>query len=213
MKKLTTLTAGLLLAIAALALPASAAAKDRNHDRIPDRWERHFKLSLNVNQAHRNQDRDGLDNMQEFKAGDNPRNADTDGDGIPDGQENAGTIASFDSSTGKLVINLFNGDTISGMVTSSTEIECNTENEAENEQENENGNDREDGGGNSGPSNSGSSENEGSGSQGEDGDGQGEDDNGTACTTADLTPGTNVHEAELELANGAATFKKVELVK
>ncbi len=33
-------------ALALLALPSVAAAKDRNHDRIPDRWEHHHRLSL-----------------------------------------------------------------------------------------------------------------------------------------------------------------------
>ena len=61
--------AGLLV----IALPSVAAAKDRNHDRIPDRWEKRHHLSLHVNQAKRDQDRDGLKNRQEFKAGDDPR--------------------------------------------------------------------------------------------------------------------------------------------
>ncbi len=80
-----------------LALPSVAAAKDRNHDRIPDRWEKRHRLSLNVNQARRDQDGDQLRNRGEFLAGDNPRKADSDGDGITDGEENAGTIASFDT--------------------------------------------------------------------------------------------------------------------
>jgi hypothetical protein len=208
MKKLVTLAIG-LFAVMALALPAVSAAKDRNHDRIPDRWEKRFKLSLKVNQAHRNQDRDGLDNREEFQAGDNPRDKDTDNDGTEDGNENAGTIQSFDSSTGRLVINVFNGDTVSGLVTSSTEIKCDNENEAENETENEM--DRHDGSGedNSGPGSTNSGEGENGDAQGENGDDQGEN----ACTTADLTPGTAVHEAELELSNGQAVFEDVELVK
>src|SRR3954447_5140506 len=137
MKKLLTLAIG-ALALAAVSLPASAAARDRNHDRIPDRWEKKFNLSLKVKQTHRNQDRDALDNRQEFVAGDNPRDADTDNDGTEDGDENAGTIQSFDPATGMLVINVFNDGTVSGLVDSSTEIECENENEAENEVENEN---------------------------------------------------------------------------
>ncbi len=107
-----------------LALPAIAAAKDRNHDRIPDRWEKRHNLSLQVNQAGRDQDRDHLRNRAEFMAGDNPRSSDSDGDGIPDGEENAGTIQSFDPSTGKLTIALFGGETLSGLVGEETEIEC-----------------------------------------------------------------------------------------
>src|SRR3954447_24970642 len=93
-------------ALALLALPSIAAAKDRNHDKIPDRWEKRHHLSLNVSQSGRDQDRDHLDNRGEFRAGDDPRNRDSDHDGVIDGDENAGTIASYDSETGKLVINL-----------------------------------------------------------------------------------------------------------
>ncbi len=95
----------LLIAIGLLAMlsvPSIAAAKqhDRNHDGIPDRWEKRHRLSTRVNQARRDQDRDRLRNRAEFLAGTNPRNADSDGDGIPDGEENAGTIASFDPPPG-----------------------------------------------------------------------------------------------------------------
>jgi hypothetical protein len=187
---------GLLLAaigaLAILALPGAAAARDRNHDRIPDRWEKRHHLSLRVNQAHRDQDGDRLDNMGEFQAGDNPHSDDTDGDGVPDGEENAGTIASFDATTGKLTIDLFGGETASGLVTEETEIECG------------------DGGG---PSASTSSD-ESDDPPGHDGSGegpdQGEDDN-AGCTTAALVPGSTVTEAELQLQNGVATFEKVEL--
>jgi hypothetical protein len=81
-----------LAGILVLALPAAASARDRNHDRIPDRWEKRFDLSLKVNQAHRDQDHDGLNNRQEFRARTDPRDADTDNDGLEDGDELAGTI-------------------------------------------------------------------------------------------------------------------------
>src|SRR3954452_25558366 len=112
-----------LAGILILALPAAASARDRNHDRIPDRWEKHYNLSLKVNQAHRNQDGDNLKNRQEFHAGTDPRDADTNDDGNEDG-DNGGTIASFDSSTGTLVINQFDGGTLTGQVTDATEIKC-----------------------------------------------------------------------------------------
>lgn len=111
-------------ALALLAMPGLAAAKDRNHDRIPDKWEKRHHLSLKANQAHLDQDRDHLGNRAEFLADDNPRDRDSDDDGVMDGQEQAGTIASFDADTGKLVINLFGGETVSGLVTEGTEIEC-----------------------------------------------------------------------------------------
>jgi len=111
-------------ALALLAMPSLAAAKDRNNDRIPDRWEKRHKLSLKVNQARKDQDRDQLRNRAEFLAGTDPRLSDSDGDGVTDGDEQAGTIASFDAETGRLVIDLFGTDTIAGFVTDSTEIKC-----------------------------------------------------------------------------------------
>src|SRR3954452_1118048 len=111
-------------ALALLAMPGLAAAKDRNHDHIPDKWEKRHHLSLKVNQARLDQDRDHLRNRAEFLAGDNPRDDDSNDDGVMDGQENAGTIASFDTETGKLVISLFGGETVSGLVTEGTEIKC-----------------------------------------------------------------------------------------
>jgi hypothetical protein len=194
-RHLMVLVASCLGLVALLALPSGAAARDRNHDRIPDRWEQAHHLSLKVNQARRDQDRDQLDNMGEFQAGDKPHDADTDNDGIKDGNENAGTIDSFDATSGRLVINLFGGDTMSGLVTDQTEIECDNENE---DQSGSQVNDRD--GENSGPS---------SDNSGEDNN-QGEDNQGN-CTTANLTKGTSVDEAELHTEGGAAVFEKVEL--
>jgi len=85
-------------------LAGPAAARDRNHDRIPDRWEKRHHLSLKVNQAKRDQDRDGLRNRAEFRAGLDPRDDDSDDDGLEDGDENAGTIQSFNAATGRLTI-------------------------------------------------------------------------------------------------------------
>lgn len=209
--------------IALLALPSGAAAKDRNHDRIPDRWEKNHHLSLGANQARRDQDRDGLRNRGEFMASDKPHDADSDNDGVEDGDENAGTIKSFDSDTGRLVINLFNGDTLSGQVTSGTEIECENENENENEagddhggrQENESGDDRHARGGeNSGPSeDSGpgnAADDESSGNhESDENDEQGE----SSCSTSDLTVGAAVHEAELEASSTGAVFDEIELAE
>jgi hypothetical protein len=210
----TTCAAAALGALALLALPGAAAAKDRNHDRIPDRWEKRHHLSTAVNQARRDQDRDHLRNRAEFLAGDNPRDRDSDDDGVMDGEENAGTIASFDAPSGKLTVNLFNGDMITGLVTESTRIKCEdthslstTVNARRGEEESgddnsgqgeEPGDDN--GGDNAGPG----SENSGPGRGDEGGE-------GANCTTADLVAGATVEEAELELEHGVATYEEVEL--
>jgi hypothetical protein len=199
------LAASCLGLIALLAVPSGAAAKDRNHDRIPDRWEKRHHLSLNLNQAGRDQDGDQLRNRAEFLADDNPRDRDSDDDGVMDGDENAGTIASFDATTGRLTITLFGGDTISGLVTDQTRIKCEDEHSPDvsaraRHGEEEPGDDR--GGDNSGPGSSHSGRGP-----------SGNDDNGTGanCTTSDLIVGATVEEAELELEHGSASFDEVEL--
>lgn len=96
MKKMLTMLGGVALLVAVLALPGSALARrghhhravaDRNHDRIPDRWERRFHLSLRINQAGRDQDHDGLSNRGEFLSRTSPRDADTNDNGITDANE------------------------------------------------------------------------------------------------------------------------------
>jgi hypothetical protein len=186
-------------ALALLALPSAAAAKDHNHDRIPDRWEKRHHLSLKIKQTARDKDRDHLRNRAEFLAGDDPRDRDSDDDGVMDGDENAGTIASFDPATGRLVINLFGGDTISGLVTKGTEIEC--DGVATNS---DHGEDEPDGDDNRGHE-------PGDDHDGHDNSGPGNEDDDANCTTADLVRGAVVEEAELELRNGNATFEEVEL--
>jgi hypothetical protein len=75
-------------ALGALAFPGAAlAAKDRNHDGIPDRWERHYHLSLHVKQGKRDQDRDRVRNVDEWRDHTSPRDADSDNDGTRDGLE------------------------------------------------------------------------------------------------------------------------------
>jgi len=114
------------IALLLVAMSGTAAAKDRNHDNIPDRWEKRHDLSLKVNQANRDQDSDDMPNLGEFEGQTDPRDADTDGDGVPDGEENAGEIASFtpgaEEGTGTLVINLYSGETLTGEVTEDTTI-------------------------------------------------------------------------------------------
>jgi hypothetical protein len=192
-QRLSASLAAAIGALAILALPSAAAAKDRNHDRIPDRWEKRHHLSLAVNQAKRDQDQDGLDNRAEFMAGDNPRDADTDNDGIPDGEENAGKVASFDAETGMLTIDLFGGESIAGTVTEETEVQCEDGGAASSSDSND------------GADNSGTQQDQ----EGQEDQGQAEDQ--TGCTTEDLVTGAIVHQAELNVVNGMATFEEIEL--
>src|SRR3954454_342011 len=79
MKKLKLLLFGVALA-ALLAVPGAAMAKsrDRDHDRLPDKWEHKFHLSTHHKSAKGDPDKDGLNNRGEFKSRTTPRNADSD---------------------------------------------------------------------------------------------------------------------------------------
>jgi hypothetical protein len=243
MKKLKLLLFGVVLA-ALLAVPGAALAKsrDRDHDKLPDKWEHKFHLSTHHKSAKGDPDKDGLDNRGEFKARTNPRKADTDrdgiddanddqdddgvdnvdeqhegtnprdrdsdNDGVEDGDEVAGTVDSFvedpaNPGTGVLTIKLADDSTISGKVDSTTEIECRAprgEDEGDDDgamhERHGSGDDNED---NSGP--------------GRDGEGDRGGDDERDCTTADLTAGTPVHEAELDGSGDNAVFEEVKLLK
>jgi hypothetical protein len=191
---LATLTFALFMILA-----GPAAAHDRNGDRIPDRWEKRHHLSLKVKQATRDQDGDGLRNRGEWKAGFDPRDADSDDDGTDDGDENAGTIERFDAATGKLTIKLFGGDTISGLVTDDTDIECDDDSARSSDHgDDDPGDDRGDDEGDD---------------DGDHGDGNCDRDHGDdeKCGTDALTLGREVEEAELKLANRTATFEEIDL--
>jgi hypothetical protein len=232
-------------AAAVLAIPAGAAAKshDRNHDGLPDRWERAHHLSLRVNQAHRDQDHDGLSNRREFRLGTNPRRADSDRDGlrdgaevatgndprdrdsddngIRDGEENAGRVVSF--TNGVLTIRS-GGQDVTAPVTADTQIECEGSNDSSGSDDSsgdatarmaDHGDDNGgDGGDNSGPG-SGDRSGLGDGDRNDAGDDNGDngDDNGANCTTADLTPGAFVHEAELQATSTGFVWREVKLVR
>ena len=78
----------LFSALMALAVPAAtAAARDRDRDALPDRWEKRFNLSTSKASGMLDPDRDRLTNKGEYKAKTNPRKRDTDGDGTADGRE------------------------------------------------------------------------------------------------------------------------------
>ncbi|MBI5106425.1 MAG: hypothetical protein HZB46_15815 [Solirubrobacterales bacterium] len=144
-----------ILAITALLLlpaTAGAAQRDRDHDRMPDRWEkRHHVRTAAVDQdrdgltnlseylVHTNprstdsdhdgvkdgredRDRDGLSNGQEQRFGSDATRRDSDGDGVRDGDEGAGSITAM--ADGSVTVTLARGGTLTGAVTARTEIEC-----------------------------------------------------------------------------------------
>src|SRR5436305_15036548 len=210
---------GLAAALAAglMVLPAGASARhkhkscprsarvDRNRDRIPDRWECRHNLSLKVKQSRRDPDRDGLNNLGEFEAGDDPHKADSDRDGVKDGAEHAGTIQSFvadagSPNTGTLTVALDGGGTVTGKVTSATE--CKVKPAATAASEGSESGDGEHSGSGEGTSSgegehsgtaSGEQENEQGEAQGENEQGenaQGENEQGNdACSASELTAG------------------------
>ena len=241
MKKFKLLLFGVVLA-ALLAVPGAAMAKshDRDHDKLPDKWEKKFHLSTHHKSAKGDPDKDGLNNRGEFKSKTNPRKADTDrdgindanddqdddgvdnveeqhegtnpcdhdsdNDGVDDGNETAGTVVSFveDSAkpgTGVLTIKLADDSTISGKVDATTEIECRTA------RANDDGTTHERHGADDGPNHDAGDDNDGDHS----GPGRGGDERN--CTTADLTAGTAVHEAELHGSGDSAVFEEVKLLK
>lgn len=111
----------------------------------------------------------------------------------PTAAQDAGTVQSF--TNGVLTIALANGQTVSGMVTPDTEIECRAPETAATA-----GWQSHDHGGDNG--------------QGDDDQGQGDDDNENAqnCDTSALTAGAVVHEARLSVSGAGANWDKVELV-
>jgi hypothetical protein len=139
--------------MAVLLTAGSAAAADKNRDGIPDKWEKQNHLTLRVDQSPKDQDHDGLNNAGEYADHTNPHDSDTDndgvndsvdgdnhdgdhgpateppapptnGDGLPGGNAQAGTIASYEE--GVLTIEMFKGGTVTARVTSDTRFRCMT---------------------------------------------------------------------------------------
>jgi hypothetical protein len=202
-----------LALVAALGVVSSASAKgrDRNHDRLPDRWEHAHHLSLKVKQAKRDQDGDGLNNRGEFRARLDPRDRDTDNDGIDDGDENAGTVKSFEN--GVLTITLAQGGDLSATVDGDTEIECKSQAQDSSHGDDGPNHDAGDDQGDDGPNH------EAGDDQGDDGpnhdadDDNNEDNEGENedCGIDALTAGAKVREAELKATSSGKRWEKVEL--
>ena len=120
-------------------------------------------------------------------------------------QGTAGTVDSF--SGGVLTIKLSDaaGTLVSGMVNSQTELKCEISENMENEQNGSDGGsgDRiamDDGGSQSGDNNS------------DDGGGDDQGEDAQMCTTANLTHGTTVQEANLALTGSGPVWDEVDLV-
>jgi hypothetical protein len=60
---------------------------DTDNDGMDDNWELEHGLKVGINDAALDADSDGLTNLQEYLAGTDPQKADTDGDGLTDGDE------------------------------------------------------------------------------------------------------------------------------
>ena len=146
--------------------------------------------------------------------------------------DNAGTVQSF--SAGKLTILLADGSMVSGMVTNDIELECTAPEQSQTiHEDGDGGSGDQSGGGDQ----SGSGDNQAQGSDdqsaGEDqGDAAEQNENDAAeqnedqndndaaeqneneaedCSTADLSHGTVVREAELRISGAGSVWKKVEL--
>ena len=76
-----------LTLLAMLLVPAGAQARDRDHDKLPDRWEKKFNLSAKKKGTRKDADRDGLNNLGELRSGTSPRDKDSDNDGVRDDDE------------------------------------------------------------------------------------------------------------------------------
>ena len=251
---MSRITVRSLLALVALALmvalPAAATAKrhstghgksanraDRNRDGLPDKWERRHHLSLKVKQASRDQDRDGSNNAMEFAANTNPRDKDSDDDGVKDGAENVGTVVSF--TDGVLVISS-GGLPVSGKVTDATEIRCGVCGRDGHRRGDDHGDDEGDDDGPFGDRR-GSASRHGDEFESEREDGPFGDRSGTGggmptggglptgggmptggglpgrpphrvCSVADLKPGTIVREAELKLTSAGPVWDEIKIV-
>jgi hypothetical protein len=77
------------MTLALLAIPAAAFAKkgDRDNDRLPDRWEKKHHLSTKAKSTSKDPDKDGLSNLGELRSKTDPKDADSDNDGLEDGDE------------------------------------------------------------------------------------------------------------------------------
>lgn len=198
-----------LLTLALLPAAASARTGDRDHDKMPDRWEKAHHLNTHRNDARRDPDHDGLDNLQEYRAGDDPRRADTDRDGTPDGEERAGTVTSFTG--GVLTITEFDGTVLRGTVGPATELSCGDHERDGVGRGDHHGGDTGDDDGDRTTAPTTSAREDGDNER-DDNDSAEVDEGGATCGPSALTPGAVVHEATLAVTSTGNVWTEVELV-
>lgn len=183
------------MAALALAVPGAALAHGRSHH--PKKKTHHVRHSHRV-RSH----------IRRFVAA-NPTAPPT-----TTPSDNAGTVASFTG--GVLTLTLNDGSTVSGKVTSDTEIKCQSATtatgdaltrSADHGPGGDQGGSRgdENGGGDLGDNNGG--DNNGGGDE------NGGGGNGAACDSTALVAGAVVHEADLKVDSSGATFRRVEIVQ
>lgn len=126
----------------------------------------------------------------------------------PSSSDTAGTVQSF--SGGVLTIALNDGSTVQGTVTNDTEFECVASSQTQTTHDSGDGSGGDQSGSGGDQSGSGDSQSQGSGDQGS-GDDQNEDQGGSSCSSANLTPGTVVREAQLRVSSAGSVWSKVEL--
>ena len=129
-KALKLIVTGAMLA-ALFVLPGAAVAKpaDRDHDSLPDKWEKSHQISTTAKSAAKDPDGDKLNNKRELRFGMDPRDKDSDNDGVIDSKENAGVVKSFENNV--LTIDLANGTSLSGTVNDRTRIVIRSTDDAE----------------------------------------------------------------------------------
>ncbi len=127
--------------------------------------------------------------------------------------ETAGTVASF--TAGVLTITLTDGSTVSGKVTEETELSCRPAAPAgasdDGGDEGTGSGDQGTGGDSARSASAGGDEQEGGGDHGDD-QGNGDDGESQSCTTAALTPGAVVADAELSVGGSGAVWDHIELI-
>jgi hypothetical protein len=146
--------------------------------------------------------------------------------------DTAGTVHSFDSNTGVLTITLNDGSMVSGVVNNNTELECTAPEDTQTVHMDgdggsgdQSGSDDQSGSGDdnqtSGTDDQSATEDQGDAAEQNENQAEDQNENEAAeenedaaennCSTANLTPGTMVREAELKISSAGSVWDKVEL--